>query len=147
MSAGLRLTLPCPQQFGYVYLICFGATPYKHAAHYLGSTINLEARLELHRHGNGARLMEVVNQAGISWHVSRIWQCESPEAARLLEAKLKRQHHDGRLCPTCKHRAPDPLAMLYQGHYPFHLFAKPGKRQPTRIDIPCFVRHNKQGEA
>jgi predicted GIY-YIG superfamily endonuclease len=131
ISCGIGLTLRCPQQFGYVYLIHFDR-PYVHARHYLGSAANFEARLEAHRHGNGARLMEVVKEAGITWHVSRIWQCESPEQARLLEAKLKRQHSDLRLCNECMHHAPDPLAMLYQGHQAFHLFDKPGRRQPMK---------------
>lgn len=141
ISRGESLTLKCPVQSAYVYLIHFD-TPYKHAAHYLGSAANLEARLDAHRHGRGARLMEVVTQAHISWHISRIWQCDSPEAARLLEAKYKRQHHDGRLCPECQHRAPDPLALLMAGHYPMHVFSTPGRRRPMGIDTPHFVRYN-----
>jgi predicted GIY-YIG superfamily endonuclease len=79
-----------------VYLIHF-AHKYKHAGHYLGSTKNLEARLAQHRSGQGARLMEVVTQAGISWQVARIWQ-----GGRNKERQLKRWRNGGRLCPICK---------------------------------------------
>lgn len=120
-----------PAHFGYVYLIHFD-TPYKHAEHYLGSCISLDYRLAQHRAGTGARLMEVIAEAGISWEVSRIWRCDSPELARLLEAKLKRRCNDKRLCPLCQHRPADPQAMLYQGHWPFHMYTTPGRRQPMR---------------
>lgn len=131
LARGCEISLKCPQQVGYVYLLHF-EQKFKHAAHYLGSTINLEARLELHRVGSGARLMEVIAEHGISWHVSKIWQCESPEQARLLESRLKGWHHDGRLCPECKGMPADPQALLYAGHWPFHVFSTPGRRQPMR---------------
>lgn len=141
ISKGIRLTLRCERQPGFVYLIHF-EQKFKHAAHYLGSTINLEARLQLHRAGSGARLMEVIAEHGIGWHVSKIWQTESPAAARELEAKLKRQHHDGRLCPECKHMPADPLASLMAGHWPMHVFTQPGKRKPMGpLDAPRFVRY------
>ena len=120
-----------PPAYGYVYLIHFH-TPYKHAAHYLGSCVSLDSRLAQHRAGNGARLMEVVTQAHISWEVSRIWRCESPEAARLLEKRLKSWSNDKRLCPLCKHTPPDAYALAWYGHYPCHLFDKPGRRQPMK---------------
>ncbi len=47
-----------------VYLLHFSEA-YKHAKHYLGSADDLEARLERHRRGNGARLIQVIAQAGI----------------------------------------------------------------------------------
>ena len=78
-----------------VYLIHF-ETPYKHARHYLGSTSNLQARLKLHQAGTGARLMEVITQAGIRWHVARTW-----EGGRDLERALKTWKNSPKLCPTC----------------------------------------------
>ena len=57
---------------GVVYLIHF-ARPYKHARHYLGYTEDLPKRLSLHKRGLGARLMEVVRNAGIDWVVARTW--------------------------------------------------------------------------
>lgn len=78
-----------------VYLIHF-RTPYKHARHYLGSTSNLEQRLEAHRTGNGSRLMQVISEAGIKWELTRTWK-----GGRKLERKLKNQHNTPRLCPIC----------------------------------------------
>lgn len=120
-----------PAHFGYVYLIHFHE-PYKHARHYLGSAVNLETRLACHQHGNGARLMEVISEAGISWSVARIWRCDSPELARTLESRLKHRHEGPRLCPVCRGEPLDPLAALYQGHWPFHVFSTPGRRQPMK---------------
>ena len=64
-------TDPAP---GLVYLIHFH-TAYKHARHYLGHTIDLPARLQAHRDGRGARLMEVITLAGITWQLARRARC------------------------------------------------------------------------
>ena len=69
----------------------------KHAGHYLGYAANLEARLEQHASGTGARLTQVVAQAGIQWKLVRTW-----EGDRSVERKLKNQHNGKRLCPLCK---------------------------------------------
>jgi predicted GIY-YIG superfamily endonuclease len=82
-----------------VYLIHF-EWAYRHARHYLGTTTNLEQRLQQHRRGRaygGARLMEVVMEAGIPWRVVRTW-----EGGRELELQLKAWNNGGRLCPVCK---------------------------------------------
>lgn len=50
---------------GVCYLIHF-ERPYRHARHYLGWTVDLEARLAKHRAGNGARLLRVATAAGIA---------------------------------------------------------------------------------
>lgn len=138
LSKGVELTLTCPTQPGYVYLIHF-EQKFKHAAHYLGSTINLDARLELHRAGTGARLMEVIKEAGISWHVSKIWPCATVEEARALESRLKGRHHDGRQCPECQGKPADPQALLYQGHWPFSVYRKSRKRQPMGTPRPVYL--------
>jgi hypothetical protein len=79
-----------------VYLLHFDA-PYKHAKHYLGYTADLDARLRDHRSGNGARLMAVIMDAGITFRVARLWK-----GGRDLERKLKNQKNAGaRLCPLC----------------------------------------------
>ena len=87
-----------------VYLIHFdkryapeGRPGDKHAGHYLGSADDLNARLERHRAGNGARLMQVITEAGITWRVARTW-----EGGRELERKLKNWHNSPKLCPICK---------------------------------------------
>jgi len=82
---------------GTVYLIHF-LTPYKHARHYLGYTEDLEQRLQAHRTGNGARLMEVVTDAGIDWELARTW-----EGDRSLERRLKQGKNACKwLCPICR---------------------------------------------
>lgn len=61
-----------PVHNSWVYLIHM-KQPYFHARHYLGSTACLESRLQVHRSGHGARLLQVVNDAGIEWEVARLW--------------------------------------------------------------------------
>jgi predicted GIY-YIG superfamily endonuclease len=78
-----------------VYLLHF-ERPYQHARHYLGYASDLEARLEQHRHGRGARLMSVIRQAGIPWVLARTWQGD-----RTLERNLKQRKNAPRLCPLC----------------------------------------------
>jgi len=79
-----------------VYLLHFDR-PYHHARHYLGYTNDLEARLAQHRSGNGARLIEVISKAGISWTLVRTWK-----GGRDLERRLKAQKNSPRLCPICR---------------------------------------------
>lgn len=82
---------------GTVYLIHF-ERPYKHARHYLGYAKHLEARLEHHRNGTGARFLQVVNEAGIEWEVVRTW-----EGDHSLERRLKaRKNAPRELCPICR---------------------------------------------
>src|SRR5262245_47856496 len=78
-----------------IYLLHFDK-PLKHAKHYIGLADDLDARLERHRAGHGARLMAVVSAAGIGWQLARTWQGD-----RKLERKLKRLHATPRLCPIC----------------------------------------------
>jgi predicted GIY-YIG superfamily endonuclease len=82
-----------------VYLIHFDQ-PYYHARHYLGTTYDLENRLRQHmagRRAGGARLMEVIIQAGISWRVACTWV-----GGHDLERQLKAWHNHTRLCPICR---------------------------------------------
>jgi predicted GIY-YIG superfamily endonuclease len=81
-----------------VYLLHFD-TPYYHAQHYLGSTVDLARRLQQHAWGTsygGARLLEVINQAGIAWHLVRTW-----DGGRALERELKNRKNGRLLCPLC----------------------------------------------
>lgn len=80
-----------------VYLLHFDE-PYKHARHYLGYADEVDLRLNAHRQNKGARLLQVVNGAGISWRLARTW----PDGDRDLEKKLKRCKHGPRFCPICK---------------------------------------------
>ena len=88
-----------------IYLIHFDQ-PYRHARHYLGFVeSDLEARLERHASGQGARLMAVINAAGITWRCVRTWQGD-----RKLERKLKRRKEAPQLCPVCAGAAADKRA-------------------------------------
>lgn len=80
---------------GTVYLLHF-TKPYKHARHYVGWASDLNHRLVEHRAGHGARLLEVVQQAGISWTLARTWT-----GTRAIERKLKQRGGASRYCPTC----------------------------------------------
>ena len=78
-----------------VYLIHFGEALH-HARHYIGVTNDLAERLKSHAAGQGARLMQVITDAGISWALARIW-----EGDRKIERQLKRRKNAARICPHC----------------------------------------------
>lgn len=78
------------------YLLHF-SEPYKHAQHYLGYARDLDRRLAAHRAGHGARLLEVIDQAGITWELARTW-----DGDRRLERRLKNRHDARQLCPICR---------------------------------------------
>lgn len=84
-----------------VYLLHF-SSPYRHARHYVGYASGEEEfarRLREHRAGSGARLMQVVKEAGITFEVARVW----PDAGRDFERYLKTRHKRVRaLCPLCR---------------------------------------------
>ena len=92
------------QPVGTVYLLHFDQPVSDHARHYLGWASDLAARLEAHREGRGARLMEVVKERGITWHVSRTW-----EGTRDRERAIKDRAESPRLCPDCT-PSPRPVA-------------------------------------
>lgn len=79
-----------------VYLLHFNK-PYRHAQHYIGYAANLDRRLAAHRAGHGARLLEVINAAGITWEMARTW-----DGDRTLERRLKNWHKASQLCPICR---------------------------------------------
>jgi hypothetical protein len=64
---------------GTIYLLCFvyeqgRHTPYRHAGHYMSWTQDLDARIEAHRAGKGARLIQVITAAGLGFVVARTWE-------------------------------------------------------------------------
>lgn len=81
-----------------VYLLCF-AENYRHARHYIGfvdgGDAELEARLRQHRSGSGARLMQVVTEAGIGFELARVW----PDGDRNFERHLKNMKKASSYCP------------------------------------------------
>jgi predicted GIY-YIG superfamily endonuclease len=97
---------------GTVYLIHF-TFPYqartgagiKRVQHYTGWATDLLARLAEHRSGKGARLMQVIHEAGIPWEVARTWPGD-----RNLERRLKRRKKARCLCPICRQAAEEAAA-------------------------------------
>ena len=92
MNAPASPTAP----IGVVYLVHF-TQPYRHARHYPGWTAGLGSRLAEHQAGRGARLLQVITQAGIGWTLARTWQ-----GTRERERQLKRQGGASRRCPICR---------------------------------------------
>ena len=88
---------------GLVYLLHFDrpigdtSNPRGFAAHYTGWTLDLPGRLQDHAAGRGARLMEVVTDAGIGWQLARIWP-----GTRARERSLKGSGGAARRCPVCQ---------------------------------------------
>ena len=81
---------------GVVYLLHFNQ-PYRHARHYTGWTLDLGSRIANHTAGTGARLVEVIIDAGIGFVVARTWPGD-----RNRERQLKRQGGASRRCPICR---------------------------------------------
>ncbi len=136
---GMTVRLSPAQDF-YVYLYHF-EPKYKHAGHYLGSTCFLDERLAAHERGAGARLMEVVVAAGVTPVLARLWKFETEAEARALEKTFKHRHNSWQICPLCTPAlGPCPLVQLRQGHFPFQVFARPGKRQPM---LTCLVERSR----
>jgi predicted GIY-YIG superfamily endonuclease len=84
---------------GTIYLLHF-AQAYKHAKHYVGFTKDLSTRLDQHATGQGARLLEVITEAGISFELARTWN-----GTRETERSLKNRKATPRLCPICNPQA------------------------------------------
>ncbi len=78
-----------------VYLLHFDR-PYRHAGHYTGWAADIPTRLAEHAAGRGARLLAVVQAAGIGWTLARTWPGD-----RSYERRLKRQGGASRRCPLC----------------------------------------------
>ena len=81
---------------GTVYLFHFDER-YEHAGHYTGWAEDLDRRQAQHQAGGGARLIEVITQAGITFRLARVW----PGVTRARERQLKRQGGASRRCPIC----------------------------------------------
>src|SRR6266851_5833565 len=91
---------PVPTEEGTVYLIHLDRR-YCHAGHYTGFALNLAERIKAHLDGtSGVRFMEVVKAAGITWHVSRIWE----GVTREIENRIK-ESSAAKYCPDCKAQA------------------------------------------
>jgi hypothetical protein len=82
---------------GTVYLLHLDPA-YKHARHYTGYAEpgNLQGRLAAHAAGTGARLMQVIKEAGGTFRLARTWP-----GGRTRERELKSRRDAPRLCPIC----------------------------------------------
>ena len=90
---------------GLLYLLCFRerlGTDKHSIKHYLGFTWDLDARLEKHRAGQGARITEVLKERGIRFDVAAVWP-----GNRGIENQLK-LHSATRICPRCTPGAQPP---------------------------------------
>lgn len=84
---------------GYIYLYHFDE-PYPAGCkpqHYMGFAKDVELRKIRHLAGRGARLMQVVSEAGIGWSLVKVWVGD-----RYLERRLKRAGHYHRHCSICQ---------------------------------------------
>jgi predicted GIY-YIG superfamily endonuclease len=81
---------------GQVYLLHLDPPVAGHAGHYQHSTHDLDARLEAHREGRGARLLEVQKERGGTFRLVRTWP-----GGRGRERAIKDRHEGPRLCPEC----------------------------------------------
>jgi hypothetical protein len=79
-----------------LYLIHF-MKPYKHAGHYRGYCEDgkLDERLARHRSGSGARLIRVIQEAGIDWVLAATFP-----GGRKQERNLKKKSVKD-ICPIC----------------------------------------------
>lgn len=68
-----------------VYVIHF-SQPLKHAKHYIGYADDIERRFREHKKGRGARLTQVVVDAGIHLVLANVF----PNADRTFERRLKK---------------------------------------------------------
>ena len=81
-----------------IYLLHFDKPISEHhtAQHYLGYSANLEARLEEHAKGKGARLTQVAIERNIGWTVA-----VTAEGDRTRERQVKNNNNLKQYCPIC----------------------------------------------
>jgi predicted GIY-YIG superfamily endonuclease len=107
-----------------VYLVHLDP-PYKHARHYVGSTEkDVDVRLEEHRAGRGARILQVQMEAGGDFHLVRTWP-----GGRDRERAIKDRHEAPKLCPECSGH-PKPVEAGRSGE-------RPEPEQPAAAELPA----------
>ncbi len=82
------------------------------AQHYIGWSTDVFARLNEHRKSQGARILAVCNERGISYKIARVWKFKD----RSFERQLKNRKNARIICPEC-----NPTARNYP------VKRKPGK--------------------
>lgn len=96
--------------FGKIYLIHFDEPVNKKrpARHYLGWTVNLTKRFQLHITGRGAFITKAAAERNIKMEVARVWEGTIADE-RYIKDKLKA---GTRLCPICMaERGKKPLSL------------------------------------
>jgi hypothetical protein len=78
------------------YISANGKGVAKHYTGFADSSRSLKSRLAEHEKGRGARLLQVVKAAGITWTLARTWP-----GGRGRERQLKTQGGASRRCPEC----------------------------------------------
>jgi hypothetical protein len=78
------------------YISANGKGVAKHYTGFADSSRSLKSRLAEHERGRGARLLQVVKAAGITWTLARTWP-----GGRGRERQLKNQGGASRRCPEC----------------------------------------------
>lgn len=78
---------------GYVYLLRFEKpiSPHSTTQTYTGFAADLAARIQAHRHGNGARLTQVAHERGIGFRVARVWVGDRHTERRIKNLKNGRK--------------------------------------------------------
>lgn len=96
-------------QIGCVYLIhlhapgnpetcsTVGYFGHRGGTHYVGFTVDLEARLSCHKKGQGSRFLREGLDRGLDFSLVRVWENKT----RRFEAVLKNERKYKRLCPVC----------------------------------------------
>ena len=99
-KAARRASLVYLLHFDRVYAPYPGAPAYKCAGHYTGlawgGPRGLKRRLAQHGTADGARLMLVIAEVGITWQLARVWP-----GGPARERGLKDQGGAARRCPLC----------------------------------------------
>lgn len=90
-------TLPETPHFPGVYLIHMETPLSGHAQHYIGWSTDVFHRLSQHRRSQGARILAVCNERGISYNIARVWKWKN----RTFERQLKNRKQARILCPIC----------------------------------------------
>jgi predicted GIY-YIG superfamily endonuclease len=122
------------------YISANGKGVAKHYTGFADSSRSLKSRLAEHEKGRGARLLQVVKAAGITWTLARTWP-----GGRGRERQLKNQGGASRRCPECgvtprgnpAERKDTPAAKRPDDRQTGR--AQPSSRSPHRAD-PSWTR-------
>ncbi len=120
---------------GTVYLLHLDPA-YKHARHYTGYAEpgNLQSRLAAHAAGTGARLMQVIKEAGGTFRLARTWP-----GGRTRERELKNRRDAPRLCPICTEHPKPAQGKDTVRQQPIRTPAPP-PQQPQQARPPAYER-------